>query len=76
LFQGLVLLLGLAVGPPVECGQESVVNAHVGADWSPDSAGELRSAVGDDIVWSAMLADHVVEKHMFQFQGLDILSAA
>jgi len=75
LFHGLVLLLGLVVGLRVEGGRESVVDAHVGADSSPESAGELGSAVGDDIVWYAMLADHVPEKHTCQFRWVDILSA-
>jgi len=68
LFHGLVLPLGLAVGLRVEGGRESVVDAHVGADSSPESAGELRSAVGDDIVWYAVLADHVLEKLRWQFR--------
>jgi len=44
-----------------------VVDAHVGADSSPESAGELRSAVGDDIDSYAMLADHVLKKRRCQF---------
>ena len=68
LFHGLVLLLGLAVGLQVEAGGESVVNAHVGADSRPESAGELRSADGNDIVFCAMLADHMLEKHKCQFR--------
>jgi hypothetical protein len=68
LFHGLVLPLGLAVGLQVEGGRESVVNAHVGADSSPESAGVLRSAVDDDIVWYAMLAHHVLEKHTCQLR--------
>jgi len=75
LFYGLVLPLGLAVGLRVEGGRESLVDAHVGADSTPESAGELRSTVGDEIVWYAVVADHVLEKHTCQFQLVDNLSA-
>jgi len=75
LFRGLVLPLGQAFGLRVEGGQESVVDTHVGADSSPELAGELRSAVGDNIVWYAVLADHLLEHYTFQFRWVDILSA-
>jgi len=74
LLHGLVLPLGLAVGLQVEGGPESVVDAHVGAHSSSELAGDLRSAVGDGIVWYAMLADHVLKKHTCQFRLVDILS--
>ena len=75
LFYGLVRVLGLAVGLRVEGGRQSVVDAYVGSDLKPESAGELRSAVGDNSVWYAVLVDHVLEKHMCQFRGVDILLA-
>jgi len=67
-FLGLVLALGLAVSLRVEGGRELVVEAHVGADSSPNMACELRSADGDDIVLYAMLADHILEKHTCHFR--------
>ena len=51
----------------MEGSRESVVNAHVEADLSPESAGELHSTVSDDVVCYTMLADHVLEKHICQF---------
>ena len=68
LFHGLVLPLSLAVCLRWEGGQESVVDAHVGADTSPESAGAVCSAVGDDIVWHAVLEDHVLKNHTCQFR--------
>jgi len=43
--------LGLAIGLRLASGRDLVVNAHKGADWNQKSAGELCSAIGDDIVW-------------------------
>jgi len=60
--------LGLVVGLRVEGGREPVVDAHVAADSSPESTGELRSAVSDVIVWYAMLAYYVLENHTCQFR--------
>jgi hypothetical protein len=68
LVHGLILPLGLAVGLRVESSRELVVDAHVGADSSPELAGELRSAVSDDIVWYAVIADSAVKKHTCQFR--------
>jgi len=75
LFHGLVLPFGLAVCLVVEGGQESIVDTHVGEDSSRESAGELRSAVGDDVVVYAMLADHVLEEHRCHFRWVDFLAA-
>jgi len=36
LFHGLILALGLAIGLRVKGGRESVVDAHVGAESSPE----------------------------------------
>ena len=52
-----------------------MVDAHVGADSSPESAGELRSAVGDDTVWYDIFADHLLEKHTCPFRFVNIVSA-
>jgi len=73
LFDGLVLPLGLAVDLRAEGSWESVVDAHVGADLSPESASELRCAVCNTIVWYTMLADHVLGKHTCQFLWVDML---
>jgi hypothetical protein len=75
LFRGVVQLLGLAVGLRVDRCRELVVDAHVGADSSPEWAGELCSTVGDDIVWYIVRADHDLENHTCQFPSVDILSA-
>ena len=51
-----------------------MIDAHVGADSSPESAGEMHSTVGDDIVSYAMLVDHFLEIHTCQLCSVDILS--
>jgi len=52
----------------MECCGESVIDAQMTADSSPKSAGELRDAVGDDIIWYTMFADHMLEKHTCQLR--------
>ena len=52
-----------------------MVDAHVGADSSLASPGELPSAVGDDTMWYAVHGDHVREEHQCLFRRVDILSA-
>jgi len=63
LFHGLILALRLAVCLGMECSRESVIYAHVRADWSRESAGELRAAVRDDVIRYAVFEDHVLEQH-------------
>jgi hypothetical protein len=62
------MALRLAVWVGVEACRKLVIHAHVGANWIPASAGELGAAVGDDIIKYAMLADHVFDNHLCQFQ--------
>ena len=45
-----------------------MVDSPVAADSSPEWAGELRSTVGDDIVWYFMIADHILEQYTCQFR--------
>jgi len=59
----------------MECSGESVIYAHVRADSSPESAGELRATVRDDVIWYAMFADHVLEEHPCQLRLVDMFPA-
>jgi len=59
----------------MESGRQPVVNTQVRANWNPESAGELLSAIGNNVVWFAAVADHVFEKHFHQLWGVDILPA-
>jgi len=74
LYRGLTLWLGLTIDLLVQGGRELVVYAHAGAHLNLQSACELHSAVVDDIVWYAKLADHAPEEHACQFQSVDVLS--
>jgi hypothetical protein len=69
----LVWPLGLPNRLWVDGGHECVVDVHVGADLTPESAVELRSVVGDNTVWYAMLENHVLDKPMCPFWRVDIL---
>ena len=50
----------------MEWSRESVIYAHVRADSSPESAGELRASVRDDVIWYTMFADHMLDEHRYQ----------
>ena len=52
-----------------------MIYAEMAADAHPEAASELRSAVGDDEIWHAMLADNVLEEEPSQLGRVDVLSA-
>jgi len=64
LFHCLGLPLSLVVSLQVEGSQESVVDTHLIANSSPESAGELHSMICDNVVLFATHADHMLEKPM------------
>jgi hypothetical protein len=47
----------------------------MGAYLVPISAGELGSAMRDDIVWDDMVANHMLETHTGQLRSVDIIAA-
>jgi hypothetical protein len=47
----------------------------MGAYLVPISAGELGSAMSDDIVWDDMFANHMLETHTGQLWSVDIIAA-
>ena len=52
-----------------------MIYAEMAADAHPEAASELRSVVGDDVIWHAMLADDVLEEEPSQLGRVDVLSA-
>ena len=52
-----------------------MIDAKVAADPCPETAGELRASVGDDVVRNAVLPNDVREEESSQFWRVDVFPA-
>lgn len=52
-----------------------MLNAHVGADSTAEWPGDLHWAVHEDVLRYAVIADHLLDTHMFHLWREDFISA-